>query len=367
MGKRVRRQHVVPQFYLKGFANGSSQVRRVTLPGDQAHLLSTSDAGVIKDFYTITLPDGSQSDIFERAFNDVEGPASEALRAVTEGVWPVTSENRSALATWVALQHLRSEDVRASQGAMSAETIRLLVGVSGKDALRRVIEKAERRLVSAEELDWEWRDITKPGGPDLEPNAGQHMRLLMSMLDGTGHYLYDCHWTLYQFSRRALVTSDHPVSLLVSSDYPSWQGIGLATADVFLVPLSRRLALTIQPRRRLPEDRGIVPDFKHTGSTRAARAINWETVVHARRYIYHHPEDSPLEGLTLPDPRLRQASMSNSDDLIREEGLFHGLTREQLQSLSRTAGPEDRSNGMSINDLPWPIPGRKKADHPKSI
>jgi hypothetical protein len=38
LSKRVRRQHVVSQFYLKGFANESSQVRRVTLPGDQTHL-----------------------------------------------------------------------------------------------------------------------------------------------------------------------------------------------------------------------------------------------------------------------------------------------------------------------------------------
>jgi hypothetical protein len=366
LSKRVRRQHVVSQFYLKGFANDSSQVRRVMLPGDQDHLLSTSDAGVIKDFYTITLPDGSRSDAFERAFSEVEGPAAEALRAITAGIWPLTGEHRAALATWIALQHLRSEDVRASQGTMDGEMIRLIVGVSGKEALRSVMEKAESRSVSEEELDWEWRDITKPGGPNLVPNVKQHLRLLMSLLDGTSHYLHDCHWTLFRFSRRALVTSDHPVSLLVEPDYPSWRGIGIATADLFLVPLSRWLALTIQPQHRLPANLGVMPDFTQPGSTKSARSINQETVARARRYVYHHPEDSPLDGLFLPEPESQQPKMSNRDDLIREEGLFHGLTEEQLKPLSRIARPDEGAKGMSINDLPWPIPGRKKPDHPQS-
>lgn len=362
MSRRIRRQHVVSQFYLKGFANDLSQVRRVVLPGDQDNLLSTKDAGVIKDFYTITLPDGSQSDAFEHAFNEVEAPASEALYAIIAGAWPVKGQRRVALAEWIALQHLRSEDVRASQSMMSAEMIRFVVGVSGKEALRKVIETAERRSLSEEELDWEWRDITKPGGPDLVPNAREHLRLLMSLIDQTSRYFHDCHWTLFRFSRRAIVTSDHPVSLHVRSDYPAWQGVGIFTAQLFLIPLSRRLALTIQPRHRLPSDLGVIPDFMQQGSTRIARIINQEIVAQARRYVYHHPDDSPLGGLLLPEPVFRQPKMSNGDDLIREEGLFHGLTERQREQFSGMRKMTKEKKGMSINDLSWPIPGRKKTE-----
>lgn len=363
LGKLVRRQHVVSRFYLNGFASEVNQIRRVTLPGDQEFLLSTSDAGVIKDFYMITLPDGTRSDAFEHAFNEVEGPAAGALRAITAGSWPIVGEHRAALATWIALQYLRSEDVRTSQGAMNAGMIRLIVGTSGKEALRRIIERAEDRQVPDEELDWEWQDITKPGGPDLAPNVPQHLQLLMSLLGDTSRYLHDCHWTLIRFSRRVLVTSDHPVSLVMEPDYPAWQGIGLLTADLYLVPLSRRLALTIQPRRRLPTGVGVVPDFPAPGTTKMARSINQETVRRARRYVYHHPDDSPLEGLFLPDPEPAQSPMSNIDDLIAEEGLFHGLTNEQLKAFARTPG-QDEKKGTTINDLPWPIPGRKTPSRP---
>lgn len=285
MVERVRRQHVVSRFYLNGFASDAGRIRRVSLLGEPAHVLSTGDASVIKDFYTITLPDGSQSDMFEKAFGEVEGPASEALRTLLAGTWPITGEHRAALATWIALQHLRAEDVRASQGSLNAEFIRLIVGTAGKRALRQLIEKAESRNVPDDELDREWADITKPGGPHLVPDVRQHISILMGLLPGMAAYLHDCHWTVFRFKRRSIVTSDHPVSLVVGEDYPEGHGVGIATAELFLVPLSRRAALTIQPRDRFPSlPTGVneVPDLENQGTTRVANTINQETVLHAR-------------------------------------------------------------------------------------
>lgn len=363
MAQRVRRQHTVSRFYLKGFADAAGRIRRLALPGEPAVVLSTGDASVIKDFYTITLPDGSKSDFFEKLFGDVEGAAAEALRRILSGIWPIGGEHREALAEWIALQHLRSEDVRSGQGHFNAEVIRLLVGVSGKEALRVLIQKAESRVVSDEELDWEWRDITKPGGPDLVADINQHLRLLVDLLPGTTAYLHDCHWTLFQFKRRSIITSDHPVSLIESLDHPEWQGVGIATAEIFLIPLSRRVAMTIQPRRRLSKflaEEAKVPDFIQQGTTSIARTINQETAVRARRYVYHHPDESPLGGLYLPQPDTRgRPWMSNATGLIREEGLFSGMTEQQLHALreARPSGQKERS--MSIDDLPWPIPGRR--------
>lgn len=363
LAKRVRRQHTVSRFYLKGFANESGYIRRVALPGEPSVVMSTGDASVIKDFYTVTLPDGSLSDVFEKAFSDIEGSAAEALRRILSGVWPIEGEHREALATWIALQHLRSEDVRSSQGNYSAEMIRLIVGVSGKEALRSLIQDAESRVVSDEELDREWRDITKPGGPDIIPDANQHAHLLMRLLPGTSAYLRDSHWTLFRFDRRSITTSDHPVSLVVAPDYPEWQGVGIATADVFLVPLSRRTALTIQPRRRLssfPVEISQVPDFIVPGSTKIARTINQETAVRARKYVYHHPNETPLMGLYLPNPETRdRPSLSGATELIREEGLFSGMTDEQRRALAATNPSSERGRRMTIDDLPWPIPGRR--------
>ncbi|MFD6033318.1 DUF4238 domain-containing protein [Streptomyces griseoincarnatus] len=351
------------KFYLKGFANDSGYIRRVSLPGQPSIPLSIGDASVIKDFYTVTLPDGTQSDLFEKEFSKIESLAAEALAGILADTWPIVGKHRAALATWVALQHLRSEDVRANHGNFSAEMIRLIVGVSGKEALRSLIQKAEARIVSDEELDWEWRDITKLGGPDLVPTANQHVRLLMNLLPGTSAYLHDCHWTLFRFARRSIATSDHPVSLVVAPDHPDWQGVGIATAELFLVPLSRRTVLTIQPRRRLSSssiDASLVPDFIKEGTTSIARSINQGIAARARKYIYHHPDESPLDGLYMPLPETRaRLAASNASELIREEGLFYGMTDKQLRGLGTVTPPGESDRGMTIDDLPWPFPGRR--------
>ncbi|MEU0083644.1 DUF4238 domain-containing protein [Streptomyces sp. NPDC006274] len=359
MSNRVRRQHTVSRFYLNGFADDAGRIRRVSLPGDPAPILSTGDASVIKDFYTVTLPDGSLSDFFEKGFSKIEGSAAEALKLILSGTWPIQGEHRKSFATWIALQHLRAEQIRQNQKNHNAEMIRLLVGVSGKEALRSLIQEAEERVVSDEELDIEWHDLTKPGGPDMAADANDHIRLLMNLLPSTSTYLNDCQWTLYKFTRRSIITSDHPVSLVVAPDYPAWQGVGIFTADLFLVPLSRRHALTIQPKN-LREDMEI-PDFTVSGSTKIARSINQETVMGARKYIYHHPEESPLQGIYLPQPATRdRPSMSNTDGLIREEGLFSNIPEASLRAMSEATPPGDRENGMTIDDLPWPIPGRRR-------
>ncbi|MFD9740625.1 DUF4238 domain-containing protein [Umezawaea sp. NPDC059074] len=364
--KRIRRQHVVSKFYLKGFANEMGQLRRVFLPGDRSHLIATSDATVIKDFYTVTLPDGTESDMFERAFGEIETPAAEALRLLLDRTWPLQGELRAALSSWIALQHLRGENVRAGGDQQKALIIRLIVGVSGKQALREIIERAEHRSVTDSELDWEWRDITKPGGPDFKSDAKGHLHLVTRLHDGMSRYLHDSQWTIFRFNRRHLLTTDHPVAMATRPDYPEHQGVGIFTADAFLTPLSRYAALMIKPRHKLSIQDAFVPDFEQAGTTKYARWINQELVIHAKRHIYMHPEDSLTDGLHLPQPDRPNMPEDTGGDLIREEGLFYGVSREQRAAMAK-AMPRDRNrDGMSIRDLEWPIPGRVTPGRPTS-
>ena len=243
---------------------------------------------------------------------------------------------------------------------MRASMIRLVVGISGKEALRGHIEKAEARAVTDEEMDREWEDLTKPGGPNLAPDVLGHMDTVLSLLPGFAAYLHDCHWTLFTSRRRCLVTSDHPVSLLVGPEHPPFYGVGIANAELFLVPMSRRVAVTIQPRRRLldagfPDEN--VPDFTAPVSTKTAMAINQETAARARQYIYHHPADTPLQGLRTredgPAPGIQEPDLEH---FIRPEGLFNDTSAHH-----RPLPPVDdgNSDGFSLSDLPWPIPGRR--------
>lgn len=101
--QETRRQHTVSKFYLKGFADGREQISRIAVPGQPRITLSIRDATVIKDFYSVELPGGERSDMFERAFSEIEGPASKALGAILAGTWPLSFEEKEQFGIWIAL------------------------------------------------------------------------------------------------------------------------------------------------------------------------------------------------------------------------------------------------------------------------
>lgn len=126
--------------------------------------------------------------------------------------------------------------------------------------------------------------------------------------------------------------------------------VGLATADLFVVPLSRRLGLTIQPRTRLeryPVDPASVPDFAHDGTTAIARSLNQETVGRARRYVYHHPEDQPLTGLHIAEPDTpRGPQTSDTDRMVHEGG---SVPRDDYDAKASAVQPSRRLVRGNVN------------------
>ncbi|XVV02509.1 DUF4238 domain-containing protein [Actinosynnema sp. CA-248983] len=244
----------------------------------------------------------------------------------------------------------------------------MLVGISGKPGLRRVIDQAEGRTLSDAELDWEWRDLTKPTGPDLMPDSRDHLESVRSLHGSTSLYLHDSQWSIYRFQRRTLLTTDQPVVLGVGADHPKWEGVGIANAAAFLLPSSRQTALVIRPRSSKDLQAGyFAPDLELAGTTLVANGINQELVAHAKLHIYMHPDDSLTDDLNLPQPNRRRWQMTNADSFINEDGPFPGAGQDQSEDTG-DASPfgEQASHGdsMSIDDLPWPIPNRVTPDRP---
>ena len=352
--KPVRRQHTVSRFYLRGFAAGGRTLIRVPLDDPaRSHRISVDDATVMRDFYTLEDIDGGLDDFFEHAFGEIESEAAPALRRALEpaenGRWSLSKDDKAVLALWLALQYLRAESIRTAHTEMLALGIRLIVGVSGKESLRRHIEVAEATPVSDARLDAEWEDLTQPGGTRLRPAAHEHLQSVSSLLLPTSEVLFDRQWSLDVLTRKRIVTSDHPVVLLPDGDTPEWEGLGLYTAAL-AVPLNRHHVLVIGTSTGLP-------DMRVPGNAALANAVNAHVIWNARRAVYHHPEDTAVvAGAHLPPVRPYEVELATGGDLISEDGLFAGLSDQQL-SVLRTSQSADRA-GFTLADVAWPIPGR---------
>jgi hypothetical protein len=107
--------------------------------------------------------------------------------------------------------------------------------------------------------------------------------------------LYERDWVLTFYARKSLATSDTPVILCPAPDHPAGTGIGIFNAGEVHVALDRRVALSISHTK--------FGDVRTAGVTKTAIYLNDATAKNARRYVFHHPDDDPLRGLMLPQPR----------------------------------------------------------------
>lgn len=316
MGQLSRRHHTVPRFYLERFADAGGRVQQVWLPGDRQHPVSVNSASVINDFYNInigTRQEPKHSDFWEKRFSEVEGMAAGAFKAVVDDlVWPPRDEDRRAIALWAALQHLRSPAIRNQQQDHMAAIIRLQTAVAGIAHLKKVMAEGLRREVGAAELESEWEDLTKPGGPTIELGASAHIKLLRDLIGPTAQMFADSGWILYRFRHRALLTSDTPVTLVAHPEAHPMMGVGLGNAKAFLVPLSRRVGLFIgQPG---------TPDAHLQGTVVIARSFNSLTANNARRSVFHHPADNPLLDVVLHKPVINEVDDASIDEWVHRDG-----------------------------------------------
>lgn len=343
-----RRHHILPRFYLERFASEAGQLTQVWLPGDRSHLISVNDATVETDFYSISTHDGSLDDFWERQFSVTEGLAQAAFREVVdERHWPPSESARRAIAEWVALQYLRSNALRRQISDHRSAIIRLQTGVGGVERLRRVMEAGLGRPVADDELEAEWGDLTKPGGTHLLTDVRDHIELLVDLIGPTAQLLFDSGWVIVRFDRKRLWTSDSPVSLRSAASDSLWTGVGLATADSYLVPLSRFDGLMITV--------GNPGDLEHMGTTAIAKLFNFDTSNNARKFVLHHPDDTDIVSVVpLHAPIEREISTGDDDHFVDREGwASHFGASGMPNSLAGGDG-----GGATIPDYVWPIPGR---------
>jgi hypothetical protein len=277
-----RRNHTVNKSYLRRFADDRGLLTRVALPGHERIPISVTDATVIRNFYVVTLPDGTETDEAEDLFGKVEAAAVTVIRSlVDDRLWPVPDTARTDIARWAALQYLRVPWVR-QLGREIAE------GFSNAGIPVRT-GSGERVTVKmpADAID----ELT---GPRL------HLDLIERQLAAVTEMLCQRNWIFSFYQRRTLATSDAPVVLHPAAGQPPGTGVGIANAGQVDIPLDRRVALSMGD--------ASTGDLRVHGVTKTAIFLNGATARNARRYLFHHPGDDPLRGIRLPGPRRRELS-----------------------------------------------------------
>ena len=311
-----RRQHTVPRFYLKRFADVDERIVRVPIDvGQDPRLCGIKDVAVRNDFYSFPDGTGQLDDSVEVALSKLEGEAARVFRIVVEGhCWPLPAGERKTMAEWVAAQFLRVPAKRQAANEVFDHLTKTMMAIEGRNGLRERLEADSGGPVSDEEVEQRWAEKTDFSSYTVEPPVVHHLASLADGIPAAADVLMQRGWVLYRFARKKLITTDHPVILIRDPRTPSFLGVGLATAAGVALSLDRRVALLMSAPG--------APDRAGAPSTASAMEFNQRFAFGSRTAIFHHPDDEPLIGVELPPSRTREMRVSlDPEDFIRPEPL----------------------------------------------
>ncbi|MGY5099669.1 DUF4238 domain-containing protein [Streptomyces sp. 900105245] len=298
--KLKRRHHTVPRLLLRRFADGERLIR-VPLDGGEPRLCGIADVTVHRDFYSMRDASGELDDSVEDLLAELEGKAAKVIRKVINGMWPLTIEDRAIVAEWIAAQHARIPAARAAHNEMADHLGKMLIAMEGKPGIRRRLEENATEPVSDEEVEALWEEMTDFDSYYAEMSANGHMLSMAQSMKTAYEVLMWRSWGLCRFQRRTLLIPDHPVTLMPDPATPSWRGVGIGNAAAIIMPIDRRAAIIMASPG---------PDFVFPATTKVAKELNHRLAWNARKELFHHPDDNPLDGIELPPVREREMEIS---------------------------------------------------------
>lgn len=299
------RHHLVPQFLLRRFAGADKKLVMVKRE-DLSSSFSTTVNNACNEagFYRIETedidPDHREHydpETLEKYLSVFESRAERAIRHLLVGTPPWADNDRFHLADFTALQYVRGWHFRKQFDeigtlAMRREMLanRPKLEQSAKRFLQQRGERATPEAI-ADFIDHAYG----PQGPRLvlaKPHAIQaSFRFALETLAPT---LANRPLRLLHFADDTpLLTSDSPV-VTWAPDRPNERVVALRDATTITLPLGPNLALSFARSGRDVAARA--------GATRV-RQINAAVADIADRWIYHHPDTSPLDGLAIPSDK----------------------------------------------------------------
>lgn len=343
--RRRQRHHVVPRLHLRGFADPEGRIIQLDLDNGARREVSVTDAAVIKNFYTVVLPNGSATDAWERWLADVENEIAPALRrAVDMPTFQLDDGDRERLARWVALQYLRGPDHRRQMTEVAAITLQAQVGMGGLAYLRHAMSNGLGREVPMAEAERVWDDIHSPEGPRVIVEGEEHLHLLARAYDAATASIYNRSWCRIAYTRKRLTVSDVPVSLVPGEGFDE-RGLGGAAA--IAVPLDRKTLLWL----KRPDAESAEGDQELNPAALFANIYNRVALTSAERFLYFHPSDDPLPR-DASFPRARQRRIETIGTLD-----FANRDRSLIEVLQQIADHTGYPPNSLIPNYSWPIPG----------
>lgn len=327
----VKRQHYVPEHYLRPFADSSDMIRGVDLESGNEFRTSVSNAAVVGGFNNVRVGDIVLST--EGWLQRIEDRAAPLIKRLIEDPSHVNSlsgDEQMCFARFFAAMHFRVPAFRQYAKDLDLSIVSEAKKI-GKSWLtnNHDPESAERIWAEWEQKPDEWWLSQR------EPlNMSGLAASMLSEVQGFANLLWGMSWRVGHVPlRRRLYTSDNPASGYLRPIRPWWEG-GSFAAHTYYIPLSPTVLLKIDPRSYRVRQQVPVPGeriYKDFSDWHVAMARNIMSVT-ATRFLYG---DGPTNG--------REAARRELGDY---EQRVSAVAKERQSARQRMKGFKNRLIGV---------------------
>lgn len=314
----VKRQHYVPQMYLRQFAGNDGKLLVVDLD-NQDRLFRTSllNAAVEARLYNLEIEGRVYS--AESWLSELEGLSTPVIQQLIDDPSTITSlglENELILARFIAALFFRTPSFGKDTSSMVDSMLQRI-----KDNIKGQIF----HQYSPEEAVTAWEEMSKQ--PDhwwwgqTEPTQPAEMAIdMLGEVQGWANFLRGAPWRIGRVPKTLqLYTSDNPVARYLKPVRPWWDFPAFSTY-IYYVPLSPDTLLKIERRRDIEGEKEIKP----AGERRQKDFSLWEASVarhvitsNANRFLYG--EGSKMTK-AWADAWLQSMEQVNVDFAVRYQG-----------------------------------------------
>ncbi len=291
-----KRHHLLPQLYLRRWADADGQVRLVGTREGRSFIANVADAIVQNNFYSVETDDGSPPDVIEKALAELEGYAATGFAALDEGMWPLDDESRTALAHFIALQITRGEVFRATMNMAADKVGKMMLHLTAAhpETLRRLMRETGDGTDPSDAEVAAQAEFLARGEYTIRESQNASAAFFLETAGELLESVFACSWDLLTVTGELpLITADEPIRMWrAPGEAPAWMGVGILTAEDITLPLDPMHCLRFSMRMGAPDRVFEIGDQE-------VEIINGRTAQAAYRYLVLEKSWQP-SGVALP-------------------------------------------------------------------
>lgn len=295
-GKRTKKQHYVPRFYLDHFKDSEGHIWTYDKKGEDVRFARPEETAIETNFYSVIGEDGEYIDALEDWLAEVESLAAPLYPKVLKGEI-LTGDDRVAFSLFIASLHVRSPAMVNAVAKSYGEMAQIVTdfALSTRERFEQSMYKMDEENGEITPKDVRDKVFEFQANKDLwKMNVDKRVGLMnIDAAPNLSHIIHDMSWITVEPENQHLITSDNPVVRITPREYihPIYGDGGFVHKKVFVtLPLSPNRMLEMfwgeQPSkgvRRVDKERGKLYNRQRAGFS--------------ERYLYSSRRDAGIRAL----------------------------------------------------------------------